>query len=69
MNPSSVRVSYGESVIDQRRRNVGLASMARWMWKHKEERLSESEAMKVGESECLRGVATMRVGETVRAMA
>ena len=69
MNPSSVKVGYGESVIDQRRRNVGLASMVRWTWKHKEERLSESEAVKVGESECLRGVATMRVGETVRAMA
>ena len=69
MNPSSVRVSYGELVSDQRRRNVGLASMARWTWKHKEERLSESEAVKVGESECLKGAATMRVGETVRAMA
>ena len=43
--------------------------MARWTWKHKEERLSESEAVKVGESECLRGVASMRVGETVRVMA
>ena len=69
MNPSSVRVSYGESETDQRRRNVGLSSTMRWTWKHKEERLSESEAMKVGESECLRGVATMRVGETMRAMA
>ena len=69
MNPSSVRVSYGESETDQRRRNVGLSSTMRWTWKHKEERLSESEAMKVGESECLRGVATMRVGETMRVMA
>ena len=69
MNPSSVRVSYGESMTDQRRRNVGLSSTMRWTWKHKEEWLSESEAVKVGESECLRGVATMRVGEIVRVMA
>ena len=37
MNPSSVRVSYGKSVTDQRRRNVGLSSTMRWTWKHKEE--------------------------------
>ena len=52
---------------DQRGRNVGLASTAGWTWKCKEEeRLSESEAVRVGESECLRGATTMRVGETVR---
>ena len=54
----------------QRGRDVGLASTARWTWKRmEEERLSESEAVRVGESECLREATTKRVGETVRVMA
>ena len=47
-----------------------MASTARRTWKHmEEEQLSESEAVRVGESECLREATTMRVGETVRVMA
>ena len=54
-------------MIDQRGGNVGLASTARWTRKCMEEEwLSESESVRVGESECLRGVTTTRVGETVR---
>ena len=57
-------------MTSQRGKDVGLASTARWMWKRmEEERLSESKAMKVGESECLREAMAMRVGETVRVMA
>ena len=44
----------------------GLASMAGWTWKRMEEEwLSESESVRVGESECLREATTMQVGETV----
>ena len=47
-----------------------MALMAGWTWKRMEEEwLSESEAVRVGESECLRGATTMRVGETVIVMA
>ena len=57
-------------VTGQKGKDVGLASTARWAWKCIEEkRLSESEAMRVGESECLREATAMRVGETVRVMA
>ena len=49
------------AVTDQRGRNVGLASMAGWTWKRMEEEwLSESEVVRVGENECLRGAMTMR---------
>ena len=43
-----------------------MASTTRWMWKCMEEEwLSESEAVRVGESESVRGVTTMRVGERI----
>ena len=48
-------------VTNQRGRSVGLASTAGWTWKRMEEEwLSESKAMRVGKSECLRGAMTMR---------
>ena len=57
-------------VTSQKGKDVGLASTARWAWKCiEEERLSENEAIRVGESECLREATAMRVGETVRVMA
>ena len=57
-------------MTSQRGKDVGLASTARWTWKRmEEERLSESKAMRVGNSECLREAMAMRVGETVRVMA
>ena len=48
-------------VTGQKGKDVGLASTARWAWKCIEEkRLSESEAMRVGESKPVRGATTMR---------